>query len=225
MKTILVPAWCPLMKTLFFDNDGVLVDTEHLFFAANRLILEQNGRHLSLAHFADISLRRGQSVIRSLLPSRSDDELNELHRQRDRHYSELLQNESISVPFVEEQLRALRQSFRMAIVTSSRREHFDIIHSRLNLLSNFDFVLTREDYAAGKPAPDPYLAALRRSGESPDNCLVIEDSPRGLRSALAAGLDCIVIPNRLLDGSDFASACRRINSFGELLPLLLQRLA
>jgi len=213
------------MKTLFFDNDGVLVDTEQLFFAANRLILEQHGRQLSLAQFADISLRQGQSVIRSLLPDRTSDELNELHRQRDRHYSVLLQNESIRVPGVEEQLRTLRQRFRMAIVTSSRREHFDIIHGRLNLLSNFDFVLTREDYAASKPAPDPYLAALRRSGESPDNCLAIEDSPRGLQSALAAGLDCIVIPNRLLEGADFESPCRRIDTFGELLPLLLERLA
>jgi len=212
-----------LIKTLFFDNDGVLVDTEHLYFAANQLILEQNGQSISQTQFADISLRQGQSVIRSLLPGRSSDELNDLHRQRDQLYSELLQSEPISVPCVEEQLSMLRQSFRMAIVTSSRREHFEIIHGRLNLLKNFDFVLTREDYSAGKPAPDPYLAAIRRSGESPDNCLAIEDTPRGLRSALAAGLECIVIPNRLLDGTDFDLPCCRISSFGELLPFLLQQ--
>jgi HAD superfamily hydrolase (TIGR01509 family) len=212
-----------LIKTLFFDNDGVLVDTEHLYFAANKLVLAQNGQNLSLTQFADISLRQGQSVIRNLLPGRSRDELNSLHQQRDQLYSELLQSEPISVPCVEEQLNELRQRFRMAIVTSSRREHFDIIHSRLNLLKHFDFVLTREDYSASKPDPDPYLAAIRRCGEPPDNCLVIEDTPRGLRSALAAGLECIVIPNRLLDGTDFELSCHRISTFGELLPFLLQQ--
>jgi len=212
-----------LIKTLFFDNDGVLVDTEHLYFAANKLVLAQNGQNLSLTQFADISLRQGQSVIRNLLPGRSSDELNGLHQQRDQLYSELLQSEPISVPCVEEQLSELRQRFRMAIVTSSRRAHFDIIHSRLNLLKHFDFVLTREDYSASKPAPDPYLAAIRRCGEPPDNCLVIEDTPRGLRSALAAGLKCIVIPNRLLDGTDFELSCHRIGTFGELLPFLLQQ--
>jgi len=210
-------------KTLFFDNDGVLVDTEHLYFAANKLVLEQNGQNLSLTQFADISLRQGQSVIRNLLPGRSSGELDDLHRQRNLIYSELLQSEPISVSFVEEQLSVLRQKFRMAVVTSSRREHFDIIHGRLNLLKNFDFVLTREDYSASKPAPDPYLAAIRRCGESADSCLAIEDSPRGLQSALAAGLECIVIPNRLLDGSDFDLPCYRISTFGELLPLLLQQ--
>ena len=72
----------------------------------------------------------------------------------------------------------------MAIVTSSRRVHFDAMHTRTGLIPYFDFVLAREDYALSKPDPEPYLAAMKKSGCGPEECLVVEDSPRGLRRRL-----------------------------------------
>jgi beta-phosphoglucomutase-like phosphatase (HAD superfamily) len=94
----------------------------------------------------------------------------------------------------------------MAIVTSSRREHFDIIHEASGLLKYFEFALTDGDYAASKPDPAPYLAAVARSGAQPARCLVVEDSERGLASAAAAGLACVVVPSRLTRGQVFAGA-------------------
>ena len=58
-----------------------------------------------------------------------------------------------------------------------------------------DFVLVRDDYELAKPHPEPYLTGLRRFGATTDETLVVEDSSRGLRSAVAAGIDCVVVHN------------------------------
>jgi HAD superfamily hydrolase (TIGR01509 family) len=180
---------------------------------------------LTLQQFADISLRQGLSVIRTLLHEQTEGDLAELHARRDALYTELLKTEPISVPGIEEQLAILRQTCRMAIVTSCRTEHFAVIHDRINLLQFFDLVLTREDYRAGKPSPEPYLAASRRSGDTPADCLAIEDSPRGQQAAIAAGLDCIIIPNRFLATTDFAPISQQVPNIRHLAERILSRKA
>ena len=94
----------------------------------------------------------------------------------------------------------------MGVVTSANREHFDIIHRRLDLVRHFRFVLTAEDYRHTKPSPDPYLLGLKRLGLEAGQCLVVEDSPRGLEAARAAGIPCIVLRHELTLGHDFAGA-------------------
>ena len=81
----------------------------------------------------------------------------------------------------------------MGIVTSSQRVHSDAIHNQSALLPYFEFVVTREDFVHGKPAPDPYLEGLRRIKLDRQVCLAVEDSERGLLSAVAAGLQCVVV--------------------------------
>ena len=108
----------------------------------------------------------------------------------------------------------------MAIVTSSRRDHFDAIHRKSGLLQFFDFVLTREDYAHAKPNPEPYFLALANSKVPKDKCLVIEDSPRGLAAAKAAGLACWIVPSKDTLGEPFNEADRVLDSVTELLSLL-----
>ena len=110
----------------------------------------------------------------------------------------------------------------MGIVTSSRREHFEVIHAGTNLLPYFDFVLMREDYTHSKPDPEPYLTAMAQNGLSAEECVVIEDSERGLRAALAAGLRCIVIPQGLTRGLDFTGALAVLDDIRQLPPLIDQ---
>jgi beta-phosphoglucomutase-like phosphatase (HAD superfamily) len=83
-----------------------------------------------------------------------------------------------------------------------------------------DFVLANGDYARAKPAPDPYLAALARFDALAAEAVVVEDSERGLRSARAAGIDCVVVENAFVDGQDFTGATARIGSLAELPALL-----
>ena len=109
--------------------------------------------------------------------------------------------------------------------SSSHCDHFEQIHQQLqaqghDLLQHFDFVAAEGDYRNSKPAPDPYLAGLDQIGLSADECLVIENSPRGLRAASAAGLRCIVIRNAFCRKYDFPGSSYVIEhneNLGELL--------
>ena len=76
------------------------------------------------------------------------------------------------------------------------------------LLEYFDFVLTREQYANSKPDPEPYLAAVAKTGFTAAQCIAVEDTPRGLTAAIGAGVKCVVIPTTLTAGEDFAAAYR-----------------
>ncbi len=205
------------MDWLFWDNDGVLVATEELYFRACAEALAQVGIELDLATFQTISLQRGESVFQLV----SDPGLRETLRSwRDARYRELLAGGAPLLPEVRQTLDLLRGKVRMAIVTGCRRDHFQVMHRDSGLLAYFDFVLVREDYRQAKPHPEPYLLALARSGADPARCVVIEDSQRGAVSAARAGLDCIVIPGPLNTGGDFHSARWHIESLSELPALL-----
>ncbi len=104
----------------------------------------------------------------------------------------------------------------MAIVTSARRADFEFIHQSRNIVKFMDFILTIEDYKNCKPAPDPYLLALERFNADPGEAFVIEDSQRGLGSAIAAGIDCVIIENEFTKSQDFQGAVAVLRSLTEL---------
>lgn len=210
-----------MISGIFWDNDGVLVDTEALYFRATAEVLRQAGFELTRAAFIEVSLQRGTSAFALAEGKLSRQEVEGLRRKRDDRYAELLRGDTKAMDGVEETLAALHGRVRMAIVTSSRREHFDIIHRQTGLLRYFDFVLTREDYSCAKPHPEPYLTALARSGLRPEQCLAVEDSERGLLSARGAGLRCLVLPGELTRNSDFAGADRILSDIREVPAALL----
>src|SRR5690606_20654904 len=126
--------------------------------------------------------------------------IDRLRTVRDEYYQRYLRTEPIEIDGVVEALAELSEHVRMAIVTTAKRADFAIIHERRPIRAFMEFVLVREDYKRAKPHPDPYSAALRRFGASAEEALVVEDSSRGLRSAVAAGIDCAVVHNEFTKG-------------------------
>jgi beta-phosphoglucomutase-like phosphatase (HAD superfamily) len=108
------------------------------------------------------------------------------------------------------------------VATNSVRGEVELILGSLGLLPLLDAVVTREDYANAKPAPDAYLTAAARLGLRPDECVVVEDTPRGLRAALAAGMRAVALPNELTADNDFSGCTRQLAHLDELTPDLLQ---
>ena len=100
---------------------------------------------------------------------------------------------------------------------------FDIIHEGRHIRSFMDFVLTREDYQLAKPHPEPYLTGLKRFGATRQETLVVEDSSRGLSSAVAAGIDCAIVHNDFTQSQDFSQASHRIDTLSELKDIILSR--
>ncbi len=207
---------------ILWDNDGVLVDTERWYFQATREILADVGVDLTLPLHFEHFLASDNGTAH-LLAERglAESDIEALRQTRNERYQRLLEQESLTIVGVRETLQALRPHFVMGIVTSSRRSHFETIHRRTGLLEFFDFALTQGDYAQSKPAPDPYLAAITRTGLPASRCLVIEDAPRGLVAARAADLDCWVIPTEFTRAANFATAARILERVADIVPLLL----
>jgi HAD superfamily hydrolase (TIGR01509 family) len=217
----MAPAMLERPAALLWDNDGVLVDTEGLYFQATREVLATVGVELDEALYLQLFLREGRGAFHLARERGLDDgQIDALRSARDARYVQLLATGSLLLAGVEQAVSALARQYRMAIVTSSLREHFELAHRSTRLLHHFELVLTRDDYMHAKPDPEPYLTALARLGLRADACLVIEDSERGLRAARAAGLRCWVVPSPLARHGSFAEAERRFASLGELVTAL-----
>lgn len=205
------------VQVLLWDNDGVLVDTEHLYFEATRDALARTGIALSLDHYRELNLRQGRSCFDLALDAGVSSEATAaLKRERDAAYHARVCAGVELIDGVRDTLAALHGRFPMAIVTSSRPENLHAVHRHHGIDRYFDLVVASGDYARSKPHPDPYLEAARRLGVDPTVCTVIEDSERGLRAALAAGMQCLVIPNELTRSADFSGAHRILTNIREV---------
>ncbi len=211
-----------MLDAVFFDNDGVLVDTEHLYYAATREMLATVGVALDEAEFIELSLCQGRSVF-DLVRDRLDGAAIEALRvARNARYAALLRGGVAPLDGIAETLAALHGRVRLAVVTSSNHDHFELIHQQTGLLRWFDFAITNRDYARSKPHPDPYEAALARAGCAPASAVAIEDSERGLAAARAAGLRCIVMPRGLTCGGSFRGAHAVVDSQAALRAVLAE---
>jgi len=202
-----------MIEAIFWDNDGVLVDTEHLYFEATRQVLSSVDIELTEIDYRDLFLVRGTGAwhlaeARGIGSARID----ALKSARNALYATLLAEAPRLIPGVRETLHALHGRFAMGIVTSSRRDHFEVIHRDTGILQYFDFVITADDCPRTKPCPDPYERAIERSGRSADVCIAIEDSARGLEAAIAARLRCVIIPSRLTTPQRFNGALAVLTS-------------
>ncbi|OVE81208.1 HAD family hydrolase [bacterium M21] len=205
-------------KYILFDHDGVLVDTERWYFEASQKALAEIGVTMTLEQYLPLMVQG-----RKCWELATDASAAVIAEQRDRrngYYQEYLRTKEIEISGVEEVLEELAGNYRMAIITTSRREDFELIHKGRNLVSYMDFVLCLEDYPRSKPAPDPYLAGVHRFGAPPAEVIAVEDSQRGLQSTIAAGIDCVIVDHPFTRTHDFSGARCSISSLAELPALL-----
>lgn len=205
-----------MKKYILFDHDGVLVDTEQWYYQANKRALAPLGIDLPRdAYLANMA--NGVSAWEAARDSGvSESEIKRGRDLRNRYYQEYLVTEDIKIEGVLETLAELADSYRMGIVTTSKRADFALIHEKRSILDYMEFYLTEEDYERAKPHPEPYLTGLQRFGATAAETVVVEDSARGLKSAMAAGIDCIVVANEFTAAHDLSQATARVATFREL---------
>jgi HAD superfamily hydrolase (TIGR01509 family) len=210
-----------LKKYILFDNDGVLVHTEPLYFKANIKALKE---------FFDISLEfeeymkimsEGTTVWQKACDRGfSQKEIQIARNKRNGYYQEYLKSENILIDGVKEVLKELSKNYKMAIITTSRRVDFEIIHKDLGIVDFMDFVLCEEDYEFAKPHPQPYLKGLEIFGAAKNEAIVVEDSKRGLTAAYRAGIECVIVKNDFTTTQDFSQATFFIESLKQLKTIL-----
>lgn len=210
-----------MIKAIFWDNDGILVDTEILYFRANKEIFSKLGVNLDEDTYAENFLKRSKGVWHlAEQMGFTKDEIIKLRDERNSIYSGLLKTDLKIINGAEEVLKHLYGKIKMGIVTSSRRDHFEIIHKYTGFRKYFDFEITSDECDETKPSPKPYLTALEISGLKKEECVIVEDSERGLNAALKAGIKCYIIPTELTKNSDFTGAEKVLGDINEILTVL-----
>lgn len=194
--------WLKRFSVIFFDFDGLLVDTEPLHFEAYVAMLEGRGytldwdfaHYVSIAHFSSIGLEH--EIYRSF-PKLKEEEPNwaVLYKEKKRELEKIFARGSFALmPGVERLLEALPlYSVTTCVVTNSTKSQTETVKEALPLLRNLPLWITREDYVHPKPSPDSYRAALKRVGASPEEVIGFEDTVRGLRALHEAGIKGILI--------------------------------
>jgi HAD superfamily hydrolase (TIGR01509 family) len=141
-----------------------------------------------------------------------------VRRMRERYAQEL--------PLVDggvDAVRRLAADFRLGLASSSNRPLIDAVLEQAGIAGLFKATVSSEEVERGKPAPDVYLEAARRLGVAPERCVAIEDSANGIRSAKAAGMRVVAIPNRRYpppaDVLELADTV--LDAIGELTPAVV----
>jgi HAD superfamily hydrolase (TIGR01509 family) len=213
-----------MIRAVLWDNDGVLVDTEHLYFLATQQVLRSVGIDLTEELYIDLFLVQARGAWHlAEAQGITEDHVDRLRAERNALYLNFLKTRSTTIDGVEDVLKRLHDNYLMGIVTSSHREHFEAIHRNTGLMKFFAFTLTSEDYSRYKPDPEPYRLAVERSGLSAEECVAVEDSERGLASATGAGLRCVVIPRGLTRSGSFSGAHAIVKTIREI-PTVLKNL-
>src|SRR5580693_1577196 len=208
-------------KYILFDHDGVLVDTEFWYYKAGERALADIGLTLDKDQYLR-DMNQGLGTWAQARAVGIDEQIISRQREvRNDYYQEYLRTEAIEIEGVVEALAELAKYVRMAIVTTAKRVDFEVIHENRQITQFMDFVLVREDYKLAKPHPEPYLTGLKRFGATKEETLVVEDSSRGLNSAVAAGIDCAVVYNDFTKAHDFSRACCRIETLIELKDIIV----
>ena len=205
-----------MKKYILFDHDGVLVDTEFWYYKAGERALADIGFTMDRDQYLQ-DMTEGFATWAQAKAAGIDEQTISRQREvRNVYYQEYLRTEDIEIEGVMETLDVLAGEYRMAIITTSKPHDFALIHEKRSILDYMEFSLTREDYERAKPHPEPYLRGLQRFGAAAAETVVIEDSSRGLNSAVAAGIDCIVVANEFTASHDLSKATARVATFREL---------
>ena len=185
-----------MIDAVVFDLDGVILDTEELWDEVREELARERGGRWSDRAQADMmgmSSREWSRYMHEVVGlSEPPEEINrEVVRRMLDGYEELL-------PLIDGAVDAVRRigaRWPLGLASSSNRELIDRALELSGLAPLFRETVSSEEVARGKPAPDAYLEAARRLGVEPSRCVAVEDSTNGIRSAHAAGMRVIAIPN------------------------------
>ena len=185
-----------MIDAVVFDLDGVLIDSEQLWDEVREeLARERGGRwhDRAQADMMGMSSPEWSQYMHDVIGlAEPPEEINaEVVRRLQERYRERLP----LLPGGREAVERLAARLRLGLASSSNREIIDLVLEESGLARFFRATVSSEEVERGKPAPDVYLEAARRLGVSPERCAAIEDSGNGIRSARAAGMRVVAIPN------------------------------
>lgn len=180
-----------------FDLDGLMFNTEDLYDEVGAVILRRRGKEFTSGLKRKMmGLPSGLALQVMIDVHGLDATVEQLQRESDAIFAEILGPRLAPMEGLVELLEALEAApIPKAIATSSRRSFTMKVLGHFGFEPRFQFLLTSEDVAQGKPHPEVYLAAAERFGLNPAQLLVLEDSENGCRAAVASGAYTVAVPS------------------------------
>jgi HAD superfamily hydrolase (TIGR01509 family) len=217
-----------VIAAVVFDLDGVLVDSEAAWNTARRELAERRGGRWpaeaqrammgmsSLEWSAYMRDELGVEMQPEAISAAVVADLERLYRER-----------LPLLPGAREAVESLAARWPLALASSANRPIIDLVLELGEMGPAFSATVSSEEVPRGKPAPDVYLEAAHRLGVDPGACAAVEDSSNGLRSAAAAGMAVVALPNPDFPpaADALALARARLASLDELRPALIEGLA
>lgn len=195
------------MQAVIFDMDGLMIDSEKIYWAVGRELAREYGKEVS-----DQTLGRmmGRSPIDSVALFARDLGLTqsplELHEIRETRVQRALEQGVDAMPGLFEALAQLKPRYRLGIATSAPMRLVEIVLRKLDIGHYFDAVQTSDGIARGKPDPEIYLKAADKLGVPTAQCFVLEDSSNGVQAGRRAGAYVIAVPSPYTRDQDFSLA-------------------
>ena len=196
-----------MIEAVVFDLDGVIVDSEHVWDEVRqRLAEERGGRWHDQASrdMMGMSSPEWSAYMHDVVGLAEPPE--EINAEVVRRLEAVYREELPLLDGAMEAVEALAARWPLGLASSSNRELIDLVLRVSGLERWFAATVSSEEVPRGKPAPDVYLEAARRLNVPPERCAAVEDSENGIRSAKAAGMRVVAIPNPQYPPADDALA-------------------
>jgi HAD superfamily hydrolase (TIGR01509 family) len=219
------------IKAIFFDQDGVIIDTEK---DGHRVAFNEAFKDFGLEaewgvdkYHELLQIAGGKERMRHYLhtegfgveikPEEEDELIKDLHRRKTALFVELI--ESGKLPLRAGVKRIMQEANQAGLIlgictTSNEKAAHAVAYQTLKDI-NFDFVLAGDVVSKKKPDPEIYLLALEKAGVQPDEAFVVEDSRNGVLAAKAAGLPVLATTNEYTEKEDLSQADLVVTSLGE----------
>lgn len=187
-----------MIQALLFDLDGTLIDSDPIHVQVFIDMLADYGVPMTAEIYArDLHGRVNAEIFADLLPDEDPKALSDLKEAEYRRRLEAMDT-APAIPGAGQLIDAARaRGQTCAVVTNAPIENAPAALAAVGLSGRFDTVVTAGDVAHPKPAPDPYLEAMRRLGVKAEACVIFEDSPSGLAAAQASGAAVIGVASSL----------------------------
>jgi putative hydrolase of the HAD superfamily len=205
-----------LIKAIIFDFDGLIIDTETVWYEAYKETMGFYKVDFPLEHFVKC-IGTDDTVLHEFFKERLGESCNiEEIKARAKSLHKVKMKVPQAREGVKEYLEEARKfGYKIALATSSTREWVTHYLEELELLHYFGIIITRDDVNKVKPAPDLYLKAIKALNISPSEALAFEDSLNGCQSAVTAGIKCVIVPNPVTESLAFEKYELRLKSMAE----------
>ncbi len=186
-----------MIEAVVFDLDGVVVDSEQAWDAVRRELVEEEGgrwKEEATEAMQGMSSTEWSRYMREELEL--DLEPEAISARVVERLAERYRRELPLLPGATEAVRRMGARWPLGLASSSNREVIDLVLDLAGIADCFAATVSSEEVDRGKPSPDVYLGAAEHLDVAPECCVAIEDSSNGLRSASAAGMVVVAVPNR-----------------------------